>query len=519
MSIETRGWFSAHYPWRLRKTASTGTSYELHEHRQLLAVFALILTVAFLLRLYVALTFPNIHHPDEVFQYIEQAHRLVFKYGIIPWEYRDGIRSWVVPGFLAGLLKIFAIIGISQPSIYLFLIAATLSALSLSVVVVGFLWGFRTQGAIAGFITAAICTVWYELIYFAPKTLTEPIATHLLVIAVYLAYPGQPITDRRRLFLAGLLFGLVVAIRAQLAPTLLVAAIYICQRQIQDKWIPLILGGLVTFVLAGMLDVLTWQYPFQSLASTIWVAIVQGKQYEFGAAPWYYYPAFWLLTWNGAIVPIVILALLAIRKNLLLGLIAASVIATHMLFAHKEYRYVFPAVPFIVILLGLGTAEVFAYIQKDIKNAGLRPSVTRNCTLTTGVGTVFGWVIISTVLASGHNFRQNWFSGADELRAFHFLHEKSDLCGVGLLDINYGIGGYSHLHRDVPLIIPAKNNIGPSFSAYNYALATPKEIPDNWPYAKIRCWSEHNVCLYRRDGVCERAPNLEMNQVYRRRGW
>ena len=109
------------------------------DQRQPLSGLSLILLVAFLLRLYVAVSFPNINHPDEVFQYIEQAHRLVFKYGFIPWEYRDAIRSWLVPGFLAGLLKVFAILGVSQPSIYLFLVAATLSALSLSVVLVGFL--------------------------------------------------------------------------------------------------------------------------------------------------------------------------------------------------------------------------------------------------------------------------------------------------------------------------------------------------------------------------------------------
>ena len=494
-----------------------------NRQRQLLTALAVILVVAFLLRLFVAVKFPNINHPDEVFQYIEQAHRLVFKYGVIPWEFRDGVRSWLVPGFLAGLLKIFAILHISQPSIYLFLVAAILSALSLSVVVVGFLWGFRTQGAFAGLITAAICSVWYELIYFAPKTLTEPIAAHILVPAVYLAYPGQPTANKRRLFLAGLLFGLVVAIRVQLAPALLVAAIYICQRQVQDKWIPLFLGGLVTFLSAGMLDVLTWQYPFQSVASYIWVHGIEGKQYgiegkqmEYGAAPWYFYPAFWLLTWSGATVPIAICALLAVRKNLILGLIAGTIIATHMLFAlfgHKDYRFVFPAVPFIIILVGLGMAEVFDYIQKDIK-----PSATRNWILTTGVCTVFMWAIISAVLASGHNFRQYWFNEADKLRAFHYLYNKHDLCGVGLLDINFAIGGYTHLHRDVPLIIPGKN-IAASFSAYNYALANPVTLPDYWPYAKVKCWNEDKVCVYHRDGPCESAPDLEINELYRRRDW
>jgi len=502
---------------RLLTTAEqdVASSYNLRERRQLLAGLALILAAAFLLRLYFAVCFPNIISDDEVFQYLEQAHRLVFKYGIVPWEYRDGMRSWLVPGFLAGPLKISDIFGISQPGIYLFLVAATLSALSLSVVLVGFLWGFRTQGAFAGFITAAICSVWYELIYFAPKTLTEPIAAHILVIAVYLAYPGQPTTNKRRLFAAGLLFGLIVAVRVQLVPALLVAAIYICRRQVRDKWIPLIFGGLVTFVLAGILDAFTWQYPFQAVASYIWMQLRLEQSHVHGIAPWYYYAVFWLLTWNGAIVPIAILALFAIRKNLLLGLIAATIIATHMLFGYKEYRYVFPAVPFIIILVGLGMAEVLGYIEKDIKNAGLSSSNTQKLIATTRAGVILGWAIISGVLASDHNFLRNWSMRADEIHAFHFLHNESDLCGVGLLDMNFGIGGYAHLHRDVPIIVPAKN-IAASFSAYNYALANPRELPDYWPYAKVRCWSEDKLCVYHRDGSCEPAPDIELKEVWRR---
>jgi GPI mannosyltransferase 3 len=498
---------------RLPAAANQSVSHNLVERRQLLAGLALILAVAFVLRLCFALEFPNVLHPDEVFQYIEQAHRLVFKYGIIPWEFRDGhgTRSSLVLEALGGLLKISDVVGLSQPEAYLFLVTATLCALSLSVVLVGFLWAYRTQGAFAALITAAICGVWYELIYFAPKTLTEPIAAHILVIAVYLAYPGQPTANKRRLFAAGLLFGLVVTVRVQLAPALFVAAVYICWLQFSNKWTPLVLGGLVTFVFAGILDAFLYQYPFQSFVSNIWIQVVEHRASEFGAAPWYYFAAFWLLTWNGTVVPIVVFSLFALRKNLLLGLIAATIIATHMLFAHKEYRYVFPAVPFVVILVGLGTAEAFDYIRKDL-NITNWPLI-----LAARTGIVLAWAIISGVLAFGNNFRQNWFSWAGEIQAFHFLYAKSDLCGVGLLDINFGIGGYAHLHRNVPMIIPTKN-IAASFSAYNYALANPRELPDNWPYSEVRCWNDDKMCVYHRDGPCERAlPEMEVNEVFRSR--
>jgi hypothetical protein len=57
------------------------------------------------LRLAVAFASDSVHHPDEVFQYAEQAHRLVFRYGVIPWEYRFGARSWLLPLFISGPLE------------------------------------------------------------------------------------------------------------------------------------------------------------------------------------------------------------------------------------------------------------------------------------------------------------------------------------------------------------------------------------------------------------------------------
>ena len=64
-----------------------------------------ILAGAFIIRVALALSTDAIPHPDAIFQYLEQAHRIVFGNGIVPWEYRYGIRSWLIPGFIALILK------------------------------------------------------------------------------------------------------------------------------------------------------------------------------------------------------------------------------------------------------------------------------------------------------------------------------------------------------------------------------------------------------------------------------
>ena len=69
-----------------------------------IAWLVLLLAVALVLRTMVAISFPSVYFPDEMFQYWEQGYRLVFGYGIVPWEYRAGIRSWLVPGAIGGVI-------------------------------------------------------------------------------------------------------------------------------------------------------------------------------------------------------------------------------------------------------------------------------------------------------------------------------------------------------------------------------------------------------------------------------
>ena len=53
----------------------------------------------------VALVLRGRTHPDEVFQYLEPAHRAVYGYGEQAWEWREGIRNWFVPGLLTLVLR------------------------------------------------------------------------------------------------------------------------------------------------------------------------------------------------------------------------------------------------------------------------------------------------------------------------------------------------------------------------------------------------------------------------------
>lgn len=94
--------------------------------------------------------FDSIHHPDEIFQYSEQAHRLVFGYGYVPWEYRFGIRSWLVPGFIAIWLFLLKALQIDAPIAYVTIIKILFCILSTSLIYANYVIGKNLASEMAG---------------------------------------------------------------------------------------------------------------------------------------------------------------------------------------------------------------------------------------------------------------------------------------------------------------------------------------------------------------------------------
>ena len=173
--------------------------------------------LALALRLLPVFVFPSIHYPDEIFQAVEQAHRLVYGTGLVPWEFVYGTRSWLLPSTIAWLMEFARIFG-DGPDFYMPVIGIAFAALSASSALCAFLWGRRFYGLPGGIVAGAFAALWIDLVYFAPHPLSEVAAAHVLVIGAYLALPGFVVTDRERLVAAGFLLGLATLFRIQLAP-------------------------------------------------------------------------------------------------------------------------------------------------------------------------------------------------------------------------------------------------------------------------------------------------------------
>ena len=94
------------------------------------ALLAIIFVLAAIPRVYLALYDDGIYWPDELAKSVEQAHRLVFGYGNVPWEFVRGAVNWTFPALLAGLLRLIAALGLDSPTEYLVALRLCIASLS-----------------------------------------------------------------------------------------------------------------------------------------------------------------------------------------------------------------------------------------------------------------------------------------------------------------------------------------------------------------------------------------------------
>lgn len=476
-------------------------------------LFWSLLAFALLLRIAAAWTWPNVHQPDEVFQTLEPAHRLWFGYSVVSWEWREGIRSWLIPGLLAPIIGLVTAFGGGQPA-YAGAIDILMTLLSLSVVAVGFGVGGRFYGRASALLIGLLCAVWFEFVYFAPKTLTEVIAAHVLIIAIWFI-----LTAPHRLILIGMLLGLTGIIRFHTGPMVLVAAIWVCRADITTRWPRLLAGAAIPILFQAVLDWITLGAPLQSIWLNLWINVGQARSEFYGTLPFYWYPGRFLIAWGPVFPFILVAALLGARRAPLLGWMVIVHVAAHSLIAHKEMRFLYPAMPLLIILAGLGACRI---LSRFSALTAASPAML--------AGVFVALTGISIAGATNPGFANNWISNRGGQSGMAWLRDRADLCGLALA---HGpkwpgdwtpSGGYFRLHRNVPIYLaPEAAELAALTTHYNYALLAQPLGDRLHGYERLQCWTgvvgastPANApawCVYHRPGTCVLNQDATINRV------
>jgi len=442
-----------------------------------LAVMAGALLIGGVLRLWLALTDDGIYWPDEIYQSIEPAHRLVFGYGLVPWEFIDGARNWALPWLIAVLFKLCALFGVDSPTGYIPFIKAFF-ALVATATGVGCFYLARTYRAspLSAATGAALFLLSAVPIYFGPRAMSE--VASALPAVLGLAWVLRPSPRRRDLVIGGSLLGLSVLLRLQCGWLFCVGALAILAgrrdwRSLRDVSAVLAVWAL----LFGWVDHLTWsQAPNARFGGWFHSAItylrfhLEGGAKKWGTAKPNYYA---LHLWQSMPLPVLALlplSILAGRRAFGLLFLAAAYFALHSAMGHKELRFIYPVLPLFCALSGIGldalgpfrfgrfaapTALLFALI-----------SCARFHQLT------FGELGSYPERASSSAYDDY----GDVNRLLFAASAKSDLCGLRIDAAHLAwTGGLSHLHKNVPLY--HLGNPPPQTRHFNYVIADASNVP------------------------------------------
>ncbi len=468
-------------------------------------ILSLLVLAAFLLRIGLFLAARNTHYPDEIFQVTEPAHRLLFGTGYVSWEWIVGARSWLWPGFVAGLMALGHLAGDDPDRIRLpvFLFMAAASTVP---VLCGILWGRRFGGMTGAVVTGTLGAVWVDEIYMAAHPLSDVIAADCLAAFLYLACPHRPAEGWRRLFWAGVLAGTTLALRVQLGPALAVAAIMVCGwRAPRGRWLPFLLGSAIPVALLGALDWVTLGQPFQSVVVNIRMNVIERVSGDFGVSAWYWLIGFYGELWGGALPAFLLAVFAGARKLPVLAATAGAIFVTFSLFDHKEYRFAYPAVPLLVTLAGLGTTEMVLFVQRQ------RLAIFTSPSSVTFIAVAF-WAATSSALALSPLYQSFRITDRAFIDAFRQVAARADLCGVALYRISIvRTPGNSGLPPHTPLYQTDETRLAADAPAFNALIAWPRAvIAPETGFTKAGCFGEPmdgaphlpDVCVWVRSGSC-----------------
>ena len=369
-------------------------------------------------------------HPDEVYQFLEPAYARVHGYGVVAWEWQEGLRNWAVPLVLAAVLRVGGWLGLRDPWVARGLLAVPIWALQAWGLVAAVRLGRRRAGELGGWVAAFALGCLPLFVVMAGRTLGEAFsAAWLLVAAEALSRDERP---RASGLLGGAALGFAFVVRYGSLPALVAALGWVVARR---RWLLLAWAAVglgVVLLGLGALDWASWGAPWHSVAA--WARFnvgSAGAAQRFGAEPpGYYWPLLWsevpLWVW-----PSLVCGVLWLRPPPgVAGAMAALVLVALVQTAHKEERFLYPVVVLLVAEAAPGLAALVGRAHVRWQQAA---------------------VAVLALLLTVRSALPSMDVRGDQFRAIVKATRPAET--TGLLIVNEGLwgsGGYFYLGRRIP---------------------------------------------------------------------
>ncbi|GBQ25820.1 Alg9-like mannosyltransferase [Acetobacter estunensis NRIC 0472] len=454
---------------------------------------------ALLVRICIAVFLPGAWRSDEIFQYMEPAHELLDGHGVVTWEWRTGIRSWLLPTFIAILMKIGIALGFDNLILF---IRLCFSTISLSLVAVFFWYGWRKGGLFLALILGLAAALWPDIASGGMRTLGEFVAGNLLCLAVVfiIAYRDEynPRVSSILASCAGFLLGATAAVRFQIAPASVLAFLFIFKKGHKKQIFLASIFSVIPILFLGIFDYITLGSIFQSITKNYHYNQTLGVADSFGKKSITYYIKKYTELWGGFLPLVILFALQSGKEKVFLISISSFIVFYHSLISHKEVSFVYPAVPILILCAALGFYNVLNNNNQKKYRYILIFSVSMTCVF------LGSYAPILSKKGNGINF-ERWAS------------KQNDVCGIASWGYdsssvfsNLG-GGYSILKNIVPIyLFDNMNELHYNEEKFNYLITDDMQViferKNKWTL--IKC-VDNSMCIYHRPGKCLGFPEFD----------
>ncbi|KAF9802934.1 hypothetical protein SFRURICE_015531 [Spodoptera frugiperda] len=299
--------------------------------------------------------------PDEYWQTLEVAHKQVFGYGALTWEWQQGIRSYLYPSVVAGLYTLLKYTGLDYPEALILLPRILQAIISTAADYSFYKWTGNRKWALF-----LILTSWFWF-YTSGRTLLQTLETSLVAIALSeFPFKGGKLGHYEQespkwIWLAVL----CVFLRPTSAPLWAVLGAYNLLTTNQSR-LKLIVRTYVPIALVcgGALVALD-SYYYGRLIVTPWeffrFNVLHDIASFYGQHPWHWYLTQGIPAVLGVnVIPVLWATVQILRRpkenkigSLLLTAVALYV-AVYSFIPHKEFRFVLPLLP------------IFLYLAQDV---------------------------------------------------------------------------------------------------------------------------------------------------------
>ncbi|HEY5959555.1 MAG TPA: hypothetical protein VIV60_23525 [Polyangiaceae bacterium] len=321
-------------------------------------------------------------YPDAYFQYLEPAWTRVSGFGMQTWEWRDGIRSWVLPSYHGAWMALLSSLSV-KGSVIGSIIQLHWGLWSLFLVWAAWRGGCligrqasrrsagdpnrplfdpvserdsfaarAPEGWQAGVLAALLMALFPLLAVYSNEPLTELPSMIGLVCGLVLTaelVERQRSASPRVAALVGFIVSLAVCLRVVNGALALIPPLWLLVRGPRRMLLPMALGALLPVIVFGAVDRLTWGTFFGSFIKYVRFNVIEGRAAEFGTAP-----ARWYIDKLQARAPIgiwlmLVPALFGVRVTWPHVLSALGILALISSQAHKEERFAIIIWPLLII--------------------------------------------------------------------------------------------------------------------------------------------------------------------------